>query len=98
MRLRARLASPTVPPAWRRYLEHGDYLSGPADLEVFLLAGQVLRGRLGGLRVAWDECADGILAEWDDDEAPFAQRILEGADDGDWRGVLAILNDEKENA
>lgn len=93
--IRRREQASTVPPAWRRYLEHGDYRSGPADpadLEVFTLAGAVLRGRLDGLRAAWAQHGPIITAEWSAAEGPpFAVDVLEDAAEGDVFGVLAIL-------
>jgi hypothetical protein len=92
--IRRRVQGPTVPPASRHYLEHGDYRSGPADpadLEVFTLAGQVLRARLDGLRAVWKRYGDSILAAWPDEPAPFAQDVLENVAEGDWRAVLETL-------
>ena len=75
------------------YLTTGEYGS---DFDSFMLAGQVLRGRLDGLRAAWAQYGPSILAAWPDDEpAPFAQHVLENVADGDWSGMLATLAERR---
>jgi hypothetical protein len=82
----------TLSPELRTYLERGEYGS---DLDVFRLAGEVLHRNYRRLRALWNEHGDEILANWDDDEPPFAQQVLDviAADPDDWRAVLAILRE-----
>jgi hypothetical protein len=87
--IRRRSQTAAVPAALRAYLQSGDY--GGGDVETFILAGQVLRGRLTGLRAAWTEHGAVIAAEWNSAAPPFAFDVLENVDEGDMHGVLAIL-------
>lgn len=91
MTLTRRAARLGVRESMRIYLGTGDCRSGPADLAVYQLAGSVLHGRLAGLRAAWERHGHEIMRDWPArGPRPFAARALALAD-GDWRGVLAIL-------
>jgi hypothetical protein len=81
---------PAVPPILRTYLGTGE---AGADVEVYALAGAVLRGQLQGLRAAWNLYGPEIMRTWPvrGEPRPFALEVLEDVADGDWQGVLAVL-------
>jgi hypothetical protein len=87
-----RATAPDIPEAMRLYLTLGDYASGTADLQAFALAGQVMRGRLAGLRAAWALYGPVIMRTLPARAPlPFAVEVLENVAEGDRRGVLEIL-------
>jgi hypothetical protein len=68
-------------PAMRLYLETGDFLGGPPDVDAYRLAGQVLRRDLAPLAETWQRHAAEIMATWPHARPPWAALRLAGRHD-----------------